>query len=780
MLRAVLAWCAAVGCAPEPPPDLPVEPPPLPGPELLRVAPSRAVVGQRFSFAEPLVFELHLPRDVRVEGRGLPPDLEDPAPLAAGYPRALDRSVIQLEVPVRPLGQTDEDGVSVVSFDRPVFCRVGAPCIWPDDADGRWRAWRIRAEAGGTTVTELQLGGVGEDANLAGRPLLQVVGVWLDEAAAPLDGSDRVRFAFVGNVPGLATEWLDDPLRPRLRFADRCPTAPCWRTLEPDEVQGLALSPGLPAFVRVIAPLDAELGATTPLRMVVSDAWGNPSPTSGVFQATWDGAPLGPPLTADQEWSLAASVSLPVEGLGLLGVQVPSDSSATAVGQPVRVWAPGAAPWVRRVGDTHIHSGDARLPRAFSPTNRTGDHAAGFTRGAYALRYLDEVAGTDFGALSEHAARYEGWTPPGPGFEAFGPGGACAVGTSTVAVEGDWWAASQRTSAAYDAARPDFVAFPAWEWHGRQARPGDTSPLHRVVLFRDFDLPSHDLPMLPGTAVNVPPQCLIRFLAEAGYGPDDVLAIPHLMELHDGNLEWEHAYARRDADALASPEEVDDYVRLVEVFSARNPPGVSGMLAVEGTGAEPYSIRGGWQLGARVGLIGASDSHSQLPGVDDTPRPGQRRSHLHEPGGLAVALVDPGADPRDGVFDALRSRRTYATTGVRAWMDLAAVVDGEPVPMGTEVEGACAVVLHAEVGAALRVRELVVVGAPVVPGAAFEVLGRAAPDAEVAELGVAAAPDPGATWLYYARALLGPVDPGTPATDAAWTSPVWVRWGACP
>src|SRR5262249_49027828 len=93
-----------------------------------------------------------------------------------------------------------------------------------------------------------------------------------------------------------------------------------------------------------------------------------------------------------------------------------------------------------------------------------------------------------------------------------------------------------------------------------------------------------------------------------------------------------------------------------------------------------WDFRTGWrELGARVGVIGSSDNHEQMPGVNDDVDLDGSSYHGNEPGGYAVVLAR-GRD-RDSVFDALRQRASYATSGVRAWLDF--TVDG--APMGAEL-----------------------------------------------------------------------------------------------
>jgi hypothetical protein len=151
-----------VACAAGEPASIAVQhdAPPLPGPQLLRVSDPHVDAMQRFSAAEPLVYEFNIPAGATIPGRGLPPDVPGAGELSEAYQDGNERSIVQVELPVSRQGATDEEQMtgSIGQFDPPRFCRVGDPtCLWADDDDGRWRAWRVRDDGTGEVVTELQL-----------------------------------------------------------------------------------------------------------------------------------------------------------------------------------------------------------------------------------------------------------------------------------------------------------------------------------------------------------------------------------------------------------------------------------------------------------------------------------------------------------------------------------------------------------------------------------------------------------------------------------------------
>ena len=77
---------------------------------------------------------------------------------------------------------------------------------------------------------------------------------------------------------------------------------------------------------------------------------------------------------------------------------------------------------------------------------------------------------------------------------------------------------------------------------------------------------------------------------------------------------------------------------------------VAGRIALDG----PHYARDGWAAGNRMGVIASSDNH--------TAQPGQRQ--------YGLAAVRARELTREAVFDAIRARRTYGTTGERVWVDL--------------------------------------------------------------------------------------------------------------
>lgn len=89
-------------------------------------------------------------------------------------------------------------------------------------------------------------------------------------------------------------------------------------------------------------------------------------------------------------------------------------------------------------------------------------------------------------------------------------------------------------------------------------------------------------------------------------------------------------------------------------------------------------------MGHRVGFIAASDNHNGAPGLSARP---SRFTNLVYRGGLAAVFAPELT--REAIFDALKARRCYATSGARVYLDFR--LGGSM--MGSEIE--------AERGAAL-------------------------------------------------------------------------------
>lgn len=320
-------------------------------------------------------------------------------------------------------------------------------------------------------------------------------------------------------------------------------------------------------------------------------------------------------------------------------------------------------------------------------------------------------------------------------FPLCGSGSAACIAEASLVWE-DTQAAAQEF---YD--RCSFTTFVAYEWTGNP----NGANIHRNVIFRNELVPD-----LPASYIEAPkPQLLWSALDSQcldGLPGCDVLSIPHssnfsiglmfeptnadgspltaadaefrsaiepLVEIHQhkGNSECKVGVLTNDEDC--------NFETFEKVGILDNPtPGIAvpprsfvrnglkeGLLQEESIGANPF----------RFGFVGASDTHNATAGAtneDDYRATGHVGALDWEPrrllrflpasgmesngGGLAIVWAEENS--REAIFDALRRREVYATSGTRPTLrffggwdmpadacdtgNAVAVADQNGVPMG--------------------------------------------------------------------------------------------------
>ncbi len=320
--------------------------------------------------------------------------------------------------------------------------------------------------------------------------------------------------------------------------------------------------------------------------------------------------------------------------------------------------------------------------------------------GSIVCRVVRRYPGLGYALVNGHV--YSSETPARYRF--CGEGGALCRD----AARGPWREIQDAAEAHYDrSAACRFTTFVGYEWTGMPA--GDN--IHRNVVFRNRAAQAE-----PTTYIETPTpeglwDALERECLGAGNGCD-ALAIPHNSNVGNGRMfaatrsdgaPADAAWARRrarleplvevtqhkgDSECRAGAEdelcdfETLRYPRMMDM--ALDPGGTGGLpanlyvrealglgLVLEqrlGRGANPY----------RLGLIGATDTHLAAPGrVDEDQFSGHAAGTVSarfgvppfpdradfNPGGLGVLWAEENS--RDALFEAMRRRETYGTSGPR-------------------------------------------------------------------------------------------------------------------
>jgi hypothetical protein len=213
-----------------------------------------------------------------------------------------------------------------------------------------------------------------------------------------------------------------------------------------------------------------------------------------------------------------------------------------------------------------------------------------------------------------------------------------------------WRTVCEQSAAAHE--NGAFVVYPGCEWSAETPLGGD-----RNVAYLE------DEPRLRRSG---------RFFTEDGADPEtDLTTAEELLEaLKDEpiliNL---HAGGRPTNFEFHEPQ----VERLVEIHSTH--------------GTAEWFFFDALRRGYRVGVTAGADGVSGRPGAD---HPGSRQIRNVRSGITAVYATDL---TREGIWEGLRARRTYATTGER--MMLSVIIDGQP--MGSEFNAAAAPLIELSV-----------------------------------------------------------------------------------
>lgn len=190
-----------------------------------------------------------------------------------------------------------------------------------------------------------------------------------------------------------------------------------------------------------------------------------------------------------------------------------------------------------------------------------------------------------------------------------------------------FWSELNETTRAFDVAG-QFVCIPGYEWSANTALGGDRN----VHFLRE------------GETIIRSSHAQIEDMATAG---DDAFTASEL-------------FARLDPDKCVVAAHVGG--RYADITIAHDPRLETAVEVHSSWGTFEWIVEDAFRMGYRVGIVANSDGHKGRPGAC---YPGA--SFFGSMGGLTCFLVPELSRP--AIFDAMRERRHYATTGARMLLD---------------------------------------------------------------------------------------------------------------
>ena len=139
-------------------------------------------------------------------------------------------------------------------------------------------------------------------------------------------------------------------------------------------------------------------------------------------------------------------------------------------------------------------------------------------------------------------------------------------------------------------------------------------------------------------------------------------------------------------------------------------------------------------------------------------------------GGLAVAISE--VNNREHLWEAMESRRTYATTGTRIYVDFK--VNGHP--MGSEIKSMNSPVITGKIGGTNKLETIEIVK---YENGEYSTIYSTSPDSETMEFSIEDK-NFDSDCFYYLRVYQVSEVPGRlwtyPTNEMAWSSPIWVEF----
>jgi hypothetical protein len=431
---------------------------------------------------------------------------------------------------------------------------------------------------------------------------------------------ERVALRFRGEVPQIAVPLL-------LHARSRVSGGEEWEALPPERSATFTVTPEEPQLARVVVPADVGAGEEFEIAVVITDRFLNRADYRGTvrFQSTDPAAhlPGAYRFTGSDRGVRRFPARLATPGFHEITIREWSGLQVVP-GNPVRV-TPGPPTWRHWFGDTHFHTGTGVENMGF--VGHHGDHNGNYTRQEDAYAFVRDVMQLDFASASEHDSLAEEREP-----------------SMTEA----GWLRSQDVATSFN--RPGrFTTFYAYEWTSYIPAPGGGQ---RIVL---YDAPGRALYRWSDAGSGSPPGLWAR-LREQGA---PALTVPHVQFSRPDNHVWDH--------------HDPGFERIGEIYSKWNSQGGNDAQSFEAGASRVWTYQHAWARGYRLGVVGASDSHLGQPGLDNLT------AWTGHHGGLAVVISE--SNTRASLWEALRARRTYATTGPRIWLGF--LIEG--APMGSEI-----------------------------------------------------------------------------------------------
>ncbi|MGD9494727.1 MAG: DUF3604 domain-containing protein [Armatimonadota bacterium] len=328
---------------------------------------------------------------------------------------------------------------------------------------------------------------------------------------------------------------------------------------------------------------------------------------------------------------------------GIYRAQALVSEGLRATSDPIEITT--KAPALRLLwGDIHAHIRERRAQALISEA----DELMGPPTVQAALAWARDVAGLHFAAITDHDLKL---------------------------TDAEWVQTIEDARVATEDGR--FVAFPGYEW-------GDSSGIamnygHRQVLYRRSRVRGVEpVPLLRCTEPPTHTAPGLYAALRAAVPVADVLVVPHHTARGGGQTWMNWDYFDPELERLCEVFSIwGSSERMGEPYPIRYLPSGGYFGAAEARG---HHLQDGLARGYRFGFTAGSESHDGRPGGALVHGPHViAESDLLAPPGITGVWAESLS--RDGIFDALRARRCYATTGARMIVRFAL---GE-TPMGGEV-----------------------------------------------------------------------------------------------